>query len=244
MKTLMVYSAKGGVGKSTVACNIAFALRESGSSVGLFDADFKTPSIRRLVANVPLTRAPRLDAQRVKPAQTVDGVRIQSTAYFSDNDMLFWPDDYIEGAVWQLFNPQDWKDLDYLIIDMPPAIDTIHSYLCSVFEDAKIIYVSTYSPLSIEDYKKGAIFMQELEMDILGTVMNMVYAKCPYCGNRTQLFGHDQEEILTMDVIQTLPLSRLIVESASVGLPLVMQKNATEEKNAFLSLANSIRARL
>ena len=243
MKVLLVYSSKGGIGKSTVACNLAFTLQAMGARVGLFDADFKTPSIARLLSGVTLAELPVMSGLRIKPARAENGMLVQTTAYFNQNEMLFWTDDYIDGALWQLFSPTDWSGVDYLIADMPPAIETIHARLCSLFADAKVLLASTYSPLSIEDCKKGMAFLNELEMETIGIVMNMVYMHCEHCGQVMHLFDHGNME-LPLPILQELPLSQAVVESAQLGIPLAMRRPISSEARAFQKLANTVTALL
>ncbi len=239
MKTLLVYSSKGGVGKSTISCNLSFALQSLGYKVGIFDTDFKTPSLPFLISGLTYKTKPYIQKLRIKPAVLDCGMIIQSTGYFNDKEMQFWPEDYLEGAVWQLFDICDWESLDYLVVDMPPCIDSLHSTICSLFPSAKVLLISTHSPLSVEDSLKGITFMEELGLNILGFVMNMVYIKCANCEKKNYIFDKNTSRI-NYPVFANVPISKTIIERTFLGIPIFMNNSNSEEKGIFLDLAMKI----
>jgi ATP-binding protein involved in chromosome partitioning len=147
-KTFFIYSGKGGVGKSTVTYNLAYALKKRGNKVGILDLDLKTPNMYRLFNSSKNITPPIIEKMKIKPAE-IDGILVQSTGFINNNSGLFFTDDLAEGACFQLLH-KSLYDVDYLLVDLPPNMDKIHSLACKNFKSSKFILISTYSLLSLE----------------------------------------------------------------------------------------------
>ncbi len=245
---IAVASGKGGVGKSTVAVNLAVALANTGAKVGLIDADIYGPSI-------PIM----FDATGEKPkAFTVDdktkivpiekyGVKLLSIGFFVDPaKALVWRGPMASGALKQLFSDGDWGELDYLLIDLPPGTGDMHLTMIQTVPVTGAVIVSTPQQVAIADVVKAAdMFLQEgINVPILGVVENMSYftpAELP--NNKYYLFGKDGckklAEQLNVPLLSQIPIVQSISESGDSGKPVACNPESIEGK-AFLVLAENV----
>lgn len=225
MKTLLIYSGKGGVGKSTISFNLAYLLKEKGFKVGLFDADFNTPSIHKLVQGLPLQKRPLIDNFSITPA-IYDSILVQSTGFINNNLGVIWNEDYIKGAFYQLLGNK-FKDVDYLVIDLPPGISAVHSNICELFPDSVVFFVISPSELSTEDTTKAYNFLKKLNIRILGTIINMSYFICEHCKDKNILHNNKGLNytnipfIKDSNLIVDLPYSSSLSYANEMGLPLI-----------------------
>ena len=246
---IAVASGKGGVGKSTVAVNLALGLARSGSKVGLIDADVYGPSIPIMFG---------LEGAKPKASQTADGktriepiekfgIKLLSIGFFTDpNQPVPWRGPMVSTAVKQLFNDADWGELDYLVVDLPPGTGDIHITITQTFPVTGAVIVTTPQNVALADARKGIgmFLMPAINVPILGIVENMSYftpAELPE--NRYYIFGQGGGEKLAnqLDVpfLGEIPLVKGISDSGDAGTPIVLDEYSVQSK-AFIDLAKRV----
>lgn len=245
---IAVASGKGGVGKSTVAANLAVALAQSGATVGLVDADIFGPSQPMMfgVQNEKLFVSEREGKTMMAPVDKY-GVKLISIGFLVDPDQaIVWRGPMASKALRQLFSDTDWGNLDYLVIDLPPGTSDIHLTLVSAVPVTGVVIVSTPQPVSLADAKKGiAMFrMQSVNVPILGLVENMAWftpAELPQ--NKYFIFGKDGGRKLAdeekIPLLGQIPLVQSIREGGDQGFPSATDENASAGK-AFRQLAEEV----
>lgn len=213
-KVFLIYSGKGGVGKSTVTYNTAYELKNKGYRVGVLDLDLKTPSLYRLFNGAKQLALPQIESDlKIKPAN-IDGILVQSTGFINNNTGIFFDDGLIEGALYQLLH-DSLMEVDYLLIDLPPSIEKLHSLICQKFKNAEFLLVSTYSLLALEDTQKALSFINKLDRKVNTVVMNMSYIKCNSCSEKNYIFNKSNidkfKELQNFRILE-LPLSKELVD--------------------------------
>lgn len=221
---IAVSSGKGGVGKSTVAANIALALAAEGAKVGVLDADIYGPSQPMMLGALgrPMTN----DGQNMNPIESL-GLEINSIGFLIDPDEpMIWRGPLVAQALTQLLTQTNWHDLDYLIIDMPPGTGDIQLTLSQTVPVTGAIVVTTPQDIALLDAKKGLRMFQKVNVPILGLVENMSVFVCPECGHVEHIFGEGgakrMSETYHVDVLGQLPLDAKIREEADSGSPTVI----------------------
>lgn len=221
---IAVSSGKGGVGKSTVAANVALALSEQGARVGMLDADIYGPSQPLMLGAYgrPMTN----DGQNMNPIESL-GLQINSIGFLIDPDEpMIWRGPLVAQALTQLLTQTAWNELDYLVIDMPPGTGDIQLTLSQTVPVTGAIVVTTPQDIALLDAKKGLKMFQKVNVPILGIVENMSMFKCPNCGHMEHIFGEGgakrMSETYHVDVLGQLPLDSKIREEADSGAPTVV----------------------
>jgi ATP-binding protein involved in chromosome partitioning len=250
-KVIAVISGKGGVGKSTVAANLALALAESGAKVGLMDADIYGPSVP-IMFGVRGERPLMKDVNGkgvIVPLERF-GIRLLSIGLLVDESKaVVWRGPMASSAIRQFVTDVDWGDLDYLIVDMPPGTGDIHLTLLQMIKVSGVVIVSTPQDVALADAKKGiAMFGQaQLNARILGLVENMSYftpAELP--GNKYYIFGKQGAQKLAeqyeLPFLGEIPLVQSIREGGDIGVP-VMVSDDEVSKKAFRELAREVESR-
>jgi ATP-binding protein involved in chromosome partitioning len=243
-----VASGKGGVGKSTVASNLALALVKLGASVGLVDADIYGPS-QTIMFNVmdakPITKAVN-GVNKMVPIESF-GVKLLSIGFFVDTSQaLVWRGPMASKAVVQLFQEAHWGELDYMIIDLPPGTGDIHLTLVGAVPLNGVVIVSTPQFVALADAKKGVGMFQapSIDVPVLGIVENMSYFSPPdEPEKRYYIFGKDGAkklaEELEVPLLGEIPLVQSIRESGDSGNPAVLQDN-TPQAIAYMEMARKV----
>jgi ATP-binding protein involved in chromosome partitioning len=243
-------SGKGGVGKSTVAANLAVALHKTGNKVGILDADIYGPSIPIMfdVADLKPVLDPDAEDGKIIPIEKY-GIKIQSIGFFVDaSQALIWRGPMASQALNQLLNDTHWGELDYLIVDLPPGTGDIHLTLVQQYPIDGIAIVSTPQKVALADAQKAfSMFNQDkIRIRILGLIENMSYftpAELPE--NKYYLFGKQGGRKLADDarvnLLAEIPLVQSICESGDAGKPVVLDENSPVYK-AFINLAINIQA--
>lgn len=224
---IAVASGKGGVGKSTVAVNLAISLQQQGKKVGILDCDIYGPSLPKMLG---LTERPEyLGNKRMKPLEKF-GLQCMSIGLLVDEDKaLIWRGPMVMGAVEQMLRDVAWHDLDVLIIDMPPGTGDAQLTLCQKAPLTGAIIVSTPQDIALIDARKGLKMFQQVNVPVLGIVENMSYFCCPNCGHRAEIFGHGgarlEAEKLGVPFLGEIPLEATIRLQADSGVPIAVTEN-------------------
>ena len=239
---LMVMSGKGGVGKSTVAANLAIALSEKGYSVGLLDVDLHGPSIAGILGltGIPLTA----DGDQLLPYQYNENLQVMSVqGLLADpDDALIWRGPLKIGVIRQFLADTKWADLDYLIIDCPPGTGDEPLTIIQTIKDAQAVIVTTPQEVSLADVRKSINFCQQAQLAILGIVENMSGFVCPDCGTVHNIFksggGAKLAAERNINFLGKLPIDPQVVDSEDAGNPTAAISLQTKE--ALKTMVNNI----
>jgi ATP-binding protein involved in chromosome partitioning len=243
-RVVAVASGKGGVGKSTVAANLAVALAQRGLRTGLLDADIYGPSIP-LMFGVGRSEAGASDAEgRFIPAER-HGVKLVSMGFFvAEGAPLIWRGPMLSKAIHQFLRDVAWGDLDILVIDLPPGTGDVQmTVTAGVALDAGVI-VTTPQDVALADVERGVKMFQQAGVPILGVVENMSFHVCSGCGETAHIFGDGGAARVAnrfgIDVLGNVPLARPVRESGDAGAPIVIADPASAAAKAFESVAAKV----
>jgi ATP-binding protein involved in chromosome partitioning len=242
---IAVASGKGGVGKSTVAVNLALGLSALGLKVGLLDADIYGPSVPRLLA---IREKPRSDGKKLMPIEKF-GLKVMSIGFMVDEDKpMIWRGPMVQSAITQMLGDVEWSPLDVLVVDMPPGTGDAQLTLAQRVPLKGAIIVSTPQDLALIDARKGLNMFRKTEVPVLGIVENMSLFICPNCGHESHIFGHGGARAtardLGVDFLGEIPLVPSIRETSDAGTPIVVQAPASAEARAFIALAQIVAEKL
>ncbi len=228
---IVVMSGKGGVGKSTVAVNLAFALSRKGFSVGLLDADIHGPSVPKLLGlpNLPLLMT---SENRITPAMVPPNVKVVSIAFLlSDRySPVIWRGPLKMGVIKQFLEEVDWGELDYLIVDLPPGTGDEPLSIAQLLPspDGTVI-VTTPQDVALLSVRKSINFAKAVGLHVIGLIENMDGMKCPHCGKDIEVFGKGSAESAAIEAaipfLGRLPLSPAVAKSGDDGKPFVLSED-------------------
>jgi ATP-binding protein involved in chromosome partitioning len=240
---IAVASGKGGVGKSTVAVNLAVALAQVGAHVGLLDADIYGPSIPIMMG---ISQRPSSDGGRLLPLERY-GVKLMSIGFLIPSDApIIWRGPMVMKAVEQLLYDVSWGDLDYLVVDLPPGTGDAQLSLAQLAPITGVVIVTTPQDVALADAVKGVKMFQEVKAPILGIVENMSYFVCPHCGERTELFSHGggarTADALHVPFLGEIPIDPVIREAGDSGTPVMISDSDSPRAESFRALAGSVAA--
>lgn len=243
---IAVASGKGGVGKSTVAVNLALALAKEGAQVGLLDADIYGPSQPAMLN--ALGEKPVVEGKSLQPIKR-HGIQSMSIGYLIDATApMVWRGPMIGKALQQLLQDTEWQDLDYLIIDLPPGTGDIQLTLCQKIPVSGAVMVTTPQDLALHDVRRACEMFNKLNVPILGVIENMSVYHCDNCGHEQALFGTGGGELLAkeygVNLLQKIPLDIKIRTMTDSGHPPVVQNPKSHQANAFFNAARKAAARL
>jgi ATP-binding protein involved in chromosome partitioning len=244
---IAVASGKGGVGKSTVAANLALALVAQGARVGLLDADIYGPSQPRmmgLTGRQPATR----DGRTFDPLDAY-GVKVMSIGFLIDEEQpMVWRGPMVTQALTQLLNDCNWGTLDYLIVDMPPGTGDTQLTLAQRVPVSGAVIVTTPQDIALLDARKGLKMFQKVEVPVLGIVENMSIHVCPACGHASHIFGAGGGGRMAsqygVELLGELPLDIRIREQADAGRPTAVAEPDSPLGQAYAVVARRVAARL
>lgn len=244
---IAVASGKGGVGKSTVAVNLALALAADGARVGLLDADIYGPSqphMLGLVGEQPTS----MDGKTMQPLEA-HGLQVMSIGFLVDADQpMVWRGPMVTSALSQLLQQTAWTDLDYLLVDMPPGTGDIQLTLAQQVPVSGAVIVTTPQDIALIDARKGLAMFRKVSVAVLGIIENMSTHVCSACGHEEPIFGTGGGQRMAADfgveLIGQLPLDARIRELTDSGNPTVIGDPASSAANAYRAAARRMAARL
>ena len=241
-----VASGKGGVGKSTVAANLALALAAEGARVGVLDADIYGPSQPRMlgISGRPVSA----DGKRLAP-MIGHGLQCMSIGFLIDEEQpMVWRGPMVTQALTQLLNDTEWQDLDFLIVDMPPGTGDIQLTLAQRVPVSGAVIVTTPQDIALLDARKGLQMFRKVSIEVLGVVENMSTHICTKCGHEEHVFGAGGGERLAQQYdapfLGSLPLDVRIREQADAGRPTVVAEPDGQIAAAYRAIARRMAARL
>jgi len=219
---IAVASGKGGVGKSTVAANLAIALAQTGATVGLLDGDIYGPNLPRMMG---VNRQPQHRDGKIVPLEA-HGVRFMSMGLLVDaGEAVVWRGPMLHGAIKSFLHDVDWDGCDYLLVDLPPGTGDVQLSLIQQTVVTGAIVVTTPSTVAIEDAVKAIAMFDKLQVPVLGVIENMSYFVCPSCHERHDIFssGGGQERALAMGLpfLGSIPLHPEVRAGGDTGMPVV-----------------------
>jgi ATP-binding protein involved in chromosome partitioning len=243
--TIAISSGKGGVGKSTVAVNLAVALAQQGARVGLMDADMYGPNIPMMMG---VHKQPEQQDGKLLPAES-HGVKLISMGFFVPAETpLTWRGPMIHTAIQQFFRDVLWGDLDYLLIDLPPGTGDAQLSISQLVPLSGAVVVTTPQEVALHDSRKGLVMFQKVNVPLLGIIENMSYYVCGKCGERTEIFSHGggerAAEKLGVPFLGRVPIDPAIRVGGDAGMPIVISDPASPQTKAFLDIASAIVAQL
>ena len=243
---IAVGAGKGGVGKTTVAVNLALALARCGSRVGILDGDIYGPNVP-IMLGLNATQL-TTDGKQIVPAEKY-GLQIVSMGFLTQDDAaVIWRGPMLHGAIQQFFRDVAWRDLDYLIVDMPPGTGDVALSLSSTVPVAGAILVTTPQQVSLADTRRAIKMYQKLNIPPIGLVENMSYYSCTNCHHEADIFGHGGGETLAaasnVPFLGRLPIYQPIREGSDSGVPLVVAEPGSQAARAFLTVAERTAAQL
>jgi ATP-binding protein involved in chromosome partitioning len=240
---IAVASGKGGVGKSTVACNLAVGLAKLGLAVGVLDADLFGPSMPKLFG---LHSKPSIapDGKRLIPLESF-GVKVMSIGFLIDEGApVVWRGPMVVSALNQLLREVVWGELDVLVVDMPPGTGDTQLTMAQNVPLAGAVIVSTPQDLALIDARRGIAMFNQVKIPLLGVVENMSYFVCPHCGGRTDVFSHGgarkEAEKLGVPFLGEVPLDTAIRANSDDGRPVIASIPGSPQANALLEIARRV----
>jgi ATP-binding protein involved in chromosome partitioning len=238
---IAVSSGKGGVGKSTVATNLAVALARRGARVGLMDADVYGPNVPRMMG---LSGPPSVVREKIIPHEAY-GVKVISLGFLIERDQpAIWRGPIVMKIVTQFLQDVAWGQLDYLIVDMPPGTGDAQLSLVQATNVHGVLIVTTPQEVSVGDALRGVKMFQRVNTPVLGIVENMSWFECPHCGKPSALFGSGGGERLAREVqlplLAQIPLYPRVLEAGDQGSPIVVADGESAAAKALTGLAERV----
>ncbi len=240
--TIAVASGKGGVGKSTVAVNLALSMKDKGFKVGVLDCDIYGPSLQMMIGVKDSLRA-TVDG-RIMPNERY-GMKLVSIGFLLDEDTpVIWRGPMVMQMIRQFLREVHWGDLDYLIIDLPPGTGDAQLTLVQTIPLTGAVVVTTPQDIALIDAYKAIQMFSEVGVPVLGIVENMSSFVCPHCGRTTEIFskggGEKASKKYKVPLLGSVPLDMDIRKSSDSGKPIVAQNPESSHAKAFLDIAETI----
>lgn len=237
-----VASGKGGVGKSTTACNLALGLSAQGLRVGLLDADIYGPSVPKLLG---LSGKPRvLEGKTLEPMQAY-GLKAMSIGFLIEPESaMIWRGPMVQSAITQMLRDVAWGELDVLVVDMPPGTGDAQLTMAQATPLSGAVIVSTPQDLALIDARRGVTMFRKVSVPILGVIENMATFICPNCGAASAIFGHGgarhEAERLEVPFLGEIPLTMAIRETSDAGRPVVATDPDGPQAKVYREIAQKL----
>jgi ATP-binding protein involved in chromosome partitioning len=240
--TIAIASGKGGVGKSTVATNLALALAKSGLEVGLMDADAYGPSIPTMMG---INEQLQMGEDRKLIPLVSHGIKLMSIGFaVSENEAMIWRGPMLHKAIRDFLGGVSWGALDYLVIDLPPGTGDAALSLSQAIPLTGAVIVTTPQDVALADVRRGVAMFERLGVPILGIVENMSHFACPHCGERTDIFradgGKKTSEKLEVSFLGQIPIDAEICTAGDLGVPIVASNPDSPQSAAFCDVASQL----
>lgn len=244
--TIAVASGKGGVGKSTVSVNLALALAESGSKVGILDIDIYGPSLPMMMGIHQQLEA--TEDKKLVPLKS-HGVRLMSVGFMLDEETpLIWRGPLVMQLVQQFLRGVEWGELDYLIIDLPPGTGDAQLTLVQTIPLTGVVIVTTPQDVALIDARRAIKMFNEVKVPILGIIENMSHFVCPHCQKTTDIFssggGEETSKRYDVSYLGSLPLNIKVRECGDAGKPVVVAEPDSDEAHAFMKIAEQVASKI
>jgi ATP-binding protein involved in chromosome partitioning len=243
--TIAVSSGKGGVGKSTVAVNLALALRGAGGTVGIIDSDVYGPDLPLMLGS---RGRPGMFDNRIIPVEA-HGLKMMSIGLLvNEKEPLVWRGPMIHSFIQQMLRDVMWGPLDYLVFDMPPGTGDAQLSLSQVIPLGGVVMVTTPQDVALLDVRKAIAMFQRLNVPVLGIVENMSHFACPHCGEKTAIFGDAGgrriAEEYGVPLLAQIPLDPETRVAGDEGTPIILRRPDSAQAAAFRALARAVAERV
>ncbi len=241
MKKIVVMSGKGGVGKSTVAANLAFKLSKEGAKVGIFDSDFHGPSIPKMLGAE--------EEDKITPVSVTENLKAVSMEFLlpDDDSAVIWRGPMKMKAISQFMEQVEWGDIDYLVVDLPPGTGDEPLSIAQQLKDIDgSVVVTTPQDVALQAVRRSINFSEKVNMNVLGVVENMSGLKCPNCGEKIDVFGSggavDMAESIGVELLGSIPLDPNIMKSGEEGRSFLDE--GSEASKAFNDIVDKIKKKV
>lgn len=239
---IAIASGKGGVGKSTVATNLAISLAQSGAVVGLMDADAYGPSIPTMMG---IQENPKTSPERKLIPLVRHDIKLMSIGFMvPEEQAMIWRGPMLHSAIRQFLSDVDWGELDYLIIDLPPGTGDVALTLTQAIPLTGAVIVTTPQDVALADVRRGVAMFERLGVPILGVIENMSYFLCPHCSEKTEIFksegGKNTSERLGVAFLGEIPLDAEVCTAGDLGVPIVAGHPESPQSAAFGAAATEL----
>jgi ATP-binding protein involved in chromosome partitioning len=243
---IAIASGKGGVGKTTVAVNLALALKRLGASVGLLDADVYGPNVPIMLGTEEQPRA--LNERQILPVEA-QGLKLISMGLLNSGDKpMIWRGPMLHSVMQQFLRSVAWGELDYLIVDLPPGTGDVQLSLIQIVPVTGAILVTTPSVVALADVRKAIEMFRQVNVDILGIVENMSYFNCPHCQGRIDVFGHGEgrriAEAYGVPLLGEIEIDPQIRIGGDTGKPVAQLGEDAPGAKSIYAMARAVVARL
>jgi len=238
---IAVGAGKGGVGKTTVAVNLAVALAQRGSRVALIDGDMYGPNVPIMLG---LRTQLETDGQKIVPAEAY-GLQVVSMGFLTQDDApVIWRGPMLHGAIQQFFRDVRWQEIDYLFVDMPPGTGDVALSLSQTVPVAGAVLVTTPQSVALADTRRAVAMYRKLNIPTLGLIENMSHFSCPHCGRETDLFGKGGGERLAGELsvpfLGQIPLHEPVRRGGDAGVPIVVGSPEAAPAVALVAAAERV----
>ncbi|MCK4235167.1 Mrp/NBP35 family ATP-binding protein [candidate division WOR-3 bacterium] len=242
---LLVFSGKGGVGKSTVAANLGLALAEKGKQVGLIDVDIHGPNLAKMLG-VEGKRMVAANEKKILPVPITKNLKLVSMSFLLESPDLpvIWRGPLKMKVIQQFLGDVDWGALDWLIIDSPPGTGDEPLSVAQLIPATGAIIVTTPQEVSLLDSRKAINFARKLNLNIVGIIENMSVLICPHCGKKINLFkeggGEKTAKEMGIPFLGKVPIEPHIVQSGDTGKPFILENPDSNASKAFMEIVDKI----
>ena len=239
---IAVASGKGGVGKSTVATNLAISLANAGGAVGLMDADAYGPSIPTMMG---IQEQPKVSPARKLIPLVRHNIKLMSIGFMvPEEQAMIWRGPMLHSSIRQLLSDVEWGELDYLIIDLPPGTGDVALSLTQAIPLTGSLIVTTPQDVALADVRRGVAMFERLGVPILGIIENMSYFLCPHCNEKTEIFrkdgGKNTSERFGVAFLGQIPLDAEVCTAGDIGVPIVAGHPESPQSEAFGEVAQEL----